>query len=791
MDYTKYLEKGYTVLPVEGKAPKLTDWQKLTVDTITDEMINSWESNKRWTGMGVLLRDGLTCIDIDTDDPELLYKIESVITPSPVKRFGKKGFCAFYQMVESPEKTTQIISHGGMELGAIYWSGSGRQIVLPPSIHPDTNEKYKWITIDTLLDFEIIDLPILPVDTFNKVIKMLGSNTIAEYNNNVPKHDQVSGFDASLGRNNRLFSALGEIMARKDKEIDLDYITEHLMTIDRVMHRGREYFKDRKDMTSVGVSFSDDTKLNAYSWVTKSIARIQRKMKDSGVEVKTVPMARENIDGDIVWPERPVDVSVAFEANKGFNYELIPAVCRGLVMDVAEALNVPPLQVFCTYLYGIGAVLQGKIRIFPAGVNSGWYERPNINVLLVAPSGFRKSPIKRSVLFPLSEIQEKLMGVKPDEKALRRINMMNGTIEDLEKKYKKAGMDNADEATLEELEERIDEATKKRNEYLKTLGPLPKTVMFSTGTVQALHQTLIKNPVEGVWMIYEEIKDLFLQFDKLGNEGMRQLVMDVMDGNTQGRTHVIKNESSHLRNPLGSVFGCIQDDLLLDDCVRPINKGRGAMNDGFWQRFMFCTTNDIWQSREVRQDLDLSKHGAAFDKMRFGWQTDPADIFLNYDADTQDRFRQLKYEIETEKILLAKSKSKITGFIAKQESQLIKVAYILEFLKSPAGYRPNKISVESLDQSYELLGYLRDNIKKLFKFDLESDVASTAMAVLAEIKAERINHGMLIGQAKTVLGFKIDTAKYTEALQLLETYGHISIENDGRSSRILVHPRYR
>ena len=38
----------------------------------------------------------------------------------------------------------------------------GRQTVLPPTIHPDIDRAYEWLTPDTLITVGISDLPVLP-----------------------------------------------------------------------------------------------------------------------------------------------------------------------------------------------------------------------------------------------------------------------------------------------------------------------------------------------------------------------------------------------------------------------------------------------------------------------------------------------------------------------------------------------------------------------------------------------------------------------------------------------------
>lgn len=90
----------------------------------------------------------LACIDVDIKDPD---RYEDAIralneltaeTPMPEVRSGSgNGSRHLYCLTRSPFKMITVRKEDGWEI-CIY--SDGRQMVLPPSIHPDTGKAYRW-----------------------------------------------------------------------------------------------------------------------------------------------------------------------------------------------------------------------------------------------------------------------------------------------------------------------------------------------------------------------------------------------------------------------------------------------------------------------------------------------------------------------------------------------------------------------------------------------------------------------------------------------------------------------
>ena len=106
---------------------------------------------------------GLCAIDIDLnveDDAELIGTILDILPSTPWVRIGKKGMGLIYKW--SGQKNFKLRGEGGGMI--LEFLGLGNQMVLPPSIHPDTMKPYTansklWEVLDQIqeLDDDIED----------------------------------------------------------------------------------------------------------------------------------------------------------------------------------------------------------------------------------------------------------------------------------------------------------------------------------------------------------------------------------------------------------------------------------------------------------------------------------------------------------------------------------------------------------------------------------------------------------------------------------------------------------
>lgn len=133
---------GLPVMPLQArdKRPVLMNWSKFCAIMPTAEEQGAWLAEYPSGNMGLPLGpcSGLVGIDVDTEDPRVADLVSKVCGYSPWTRRGKKGSVKIY--LYSGERTFRIKDNNNNTI--LECLSQGAQIVLPPSIHPDTQMPY-------------------------------------------------------------------------------------------------------------------------------------------------------------------------------------------------------------------------------------------------------------------------------------------------------------------------------------------------------------------------------------------------------------------------------------------------------------------------------------------------------------------------------------------------------------------------------------------------------------------------------------------------------------------------
>lgn len=153
----KYWAKGLPVIPLFGKAPVLAGWQRYN-DTMPSAIeMDAMLRNHPDCNMGLPLGKQSRCValDVDSEVATEIALIDELVPTSPWVRVGKKGKVMMFRF--NGEKTFRIKDESGRTICELL--SSKTQVVLPPSIHPDTKAPY-------IANAELVDmvdtLPVLP-----------------------------------------------------------------------------------------------------------------------------------------------------------------------------------------------------------------------------------------------------------------------------------------------------------------------------------------------------------------------------------------------------------------------------------------------------------------------------------------------------------------------------------------------------------------------------------------------------------------------------------------------------
>lgn len=147
--------KGYTVMPLQGKRPLETGWQKLR--NITPEKIYEWEQKGWWSNIGMVTgAASRNTVVIDFDGiagyAQFQRAFPELVNTLTVKTGSGQGVHVYFTVDLLPDSigVMDIPLEGG-ELVNIEFKSDGKQVVIPPSIHPDTLQEYT----------KIVDKPIM------------------------------------------------------------------------------------------------------------------------------------------------------------------------------------------------------------------------------------------------------------------------------------------------------------------------------------------------------------------------------------------------------------------------------------------------------------------------------------------------------------------------------------------------------------------------------------------------------------------------------------------------------
>lgn len=213
----RYFEMGIPVIPLDGKAAFLKNWQAWCERPQTAEEVEALVERYPHANIGTPLGLWALALDIDTDDPDVL----AAAPPTPYRRIGKTGAVLFYR----PDRTIASLGQADTPIELL---NVGRQVVLVPSRHPD-GMIYRWDGPEV----DPTDLPPFPPDGLSRVILKAREKGV------VPKRKKrvQDGKDQApltdFGRNNAL---VGQAYAKACDGKSIDEGAEELLAFDAREH---------------------------------------------------------------------------------------------------------------------------------------------------------------------------------------------------------------------------------------------------------------------------------------------------------------------------------------------------------------------------------------------------------------------------------------------------------------------------------------------------------------------------------------------------------------------------
>ncbi len=690
----EYIRFGFTIVPIpaRSKRPVIEAWQDLRIGEREVAQYFSSDSNIG----GLLGIGGLADVDLDAHEAVDIGPIWLPVTPARFGRPSKQLSHYLYLLnenlptkrFEDPVEKTCIL-----ELRCVKREGTvGLQTVLPGSIHP-SGEPVTWAAglqkpagvdgVSLLRSTHLIAAACLLARHWpergrhHAMLALIGVLARSGWN-----EEETGRFCTAVAGNARTGSAER---------------TSQVAANVRDTFRAHRAGHPTTGFTQLRELVPPDVVRKAAEWLGISEAR--RQVQE--------------------WPDPP-PLGGALPPVEPFDLDLLPAVFRPLVEDVAERMQVTCDFVAIPLIVAMGAAVGRRAVMQPKAADSTWRVIPNLWGGVVAPPGYMKSAAIEAATEPLRKIERDSAGEYDGDQA--------------DYKRRKAEHD----IQLNAWKQSATTAAKKKEALPaqpddEPAEPQPKRYITNDATAEALHEILSVNPA-GVLNLRDELSGWLAQLDKPGREADRAFWLEAWNGNGSYTMDRIMRGSIRAEACCVSVLGGIQPGRLRSYLAQALTDGPG--NDGLMQRFQLLTWPDLgngpWRyvDRPPRKDA-LDAVAKIFARIV---QLDPANPRLyRFGPDAQILFIEWLDELE----ILIRGGSlhpALTSHLAKYRSLMPSLAMLFEIADCEA---TELVSLQHARQAADWCEYLRKHAERLY-----SCVTSPEM-LLAQDLAAKIKAGKL------------------------------------------------
>lgn len=767
-DFRAYLDLDYKVVPVgesdkkQGKRPLVNEYLTLPWDEYDDKMdlVYEWFNTlgDRITGLGLVMgstSNNVCCIDIDTEDEEIIDKIVKYFH-TPFRKRGGKGLTLFFQ---SDEKNTQNYYNFKCpgNLGIIEVFYNKRQIVMPPSWY-EGDKNYVWL--DNTVDFLKTDpsnLPVLNSFHVEKIGELIGSSSTKALNTNLPKHQQ---FKDGQNRTIAINALTGRIL-RDNPEPDLTKIAMELLEFDAKNFPDNSFFLD----TRKAHNKSNNKSINVMGYLHSMMTTVHNNtgaILDFMAPIETPGIVFRPIQPILDRPEQMYDGMPKFD--KG----IIPDQWRDMIDDLCESQGTPHQGVFMAMLTAMGAALQGSTTIQPIPSNP-YFRRTNLATAMVAPSGSKKSDIVNNAIRQIKIIDKNLKNINSRE-LLSKIEDIESRIELLSKEKKKHSADtDAINTEIYKLQDELSDNKLAGTEFLYENAPIQKMILDAK-----------KNQETGLFIIKDEMKQIFADFKKKGNEDARTFWMKGIDGNQDFSYSTISRGKDYVEHLYLSLLTNIQPDVL-NAYIKSLYNPFGGENDGFLQRIILVPFGEPIPTKPI--NVDYAKFTKQYEHFNRAFHSEK--ITAHVHADWINYYNDLIFHIRADATKY--SPAPVASFLFKHEGLLCVLAYIFEFMNAKEGNKPKFITKYGLDMAMRLLKYLGEGAKFLFNIKDHDQDHKNLVEIAELIRMRHFRDGITQSEAyQQVRHIYRFPGIFYHALKEMEIKGYVFLEQK-RENSVVIH----
>lgn len=668
----------------------------------------------------------------------------------------------------------------------------GKQVVCPPSIHPDTGVDYKWLAP---INGSIAELP-------EHTYGLLNSQPVTP-----------------------LLNASDSIVARAVDEEALP-ISARIKELIQFGDTTNQYNGDRSAalyacmvaMATHGVH--DDVICAVLSDPGNRIsecvyAESRRKTRDSAIEWvrRQIPKAKnEKLQPRInvgptqdIWPE-PTPLPYGLPPVMPLDPGMIPYTLRPWIIDIAERMEIPPDFSAAAAIVAAGSVIGRQVGIHPKA-RDDWMVIPNLWGAGVGRPSLLKSPAIDQATKPLNRLIADAEKQFNDAKVGNAVDheVVDARISAAKSKLKAAlkGTGTKKIADLEEAKVQREAIIKEAEQYLQeamsavTEEARLRRYITQDPTIEAIGQLLTKNP-NSLLLLRDELTGWFASLDKAGHEAARAFYLESWSGDKSYTIDRIMRGTVYIEALCISIFGSIQPGPLSTYVYQAQKQGTG--DDGLIQRFQMLvypdpptkwTGIDRWPNNTAKNvAFDVFK---ALDNLNIGVTDQFGNIStLRFDQPGQEVFNEWLHSLQN-RLYNETFHPAFESHLAKYRSLMPSLALIFQLVDAPQSQSVGSVAAS---QAASWCTYLETHANRVYGAAQDPGMES-AKELLKHIKGGDVEDGFTPRQIVKKHWSKLGSKEEVDnAVDSLETHYWIqavmSPSTGGRpSKRIILHPSLR
>jgi hypothetical protein len=706
----RYADSGKSVIPVNGKKPYILNWSKFCEELTTEEALEKMDFSTA-TGLGLCLgkSSGICCIDIDTTSEENYSKIRAIIQNSPCGKVGNKGATFFYRLPET--KVRDIITHKFGNGDMVEFFFGKKQTVIPPSVHPDTKEQYRWIGEPLSPNYDTDNLPVFDITIIDDIERLSKNNIVKDIDRSF-----------TSGRNNALSNHFGKVLSTNNNFM---WQVHQLLEYDRLHHQGNELFTSREDGMNYDMAVMNAIKfhLNHYNSVLKNA--IAGKAMDMPPDFKGMITLEElrTITFDKI---KPITDELFYDE---FKDEWIPEQMREWIKNYSKATSYPIDQLFLTCLCSLSSLIGTKARIYPTKNDKSWKESANIYIMLVAAAGGGKSGIAKLARMPLDNLQKAIDEKFEDGNNKRKteFKIKKSRIKALESKFNSA-VSNEDINEAERINAELQQL------LLDTVEVKKRQLTSGNVTPEKLID-IISNSKYGHFHVCSELSVLINQLGKKGYELLESIHLDLYN---DGRIYydTISRGAYDLTDVSLSIL-CSAQTSVFASCLNDLVQNKQGDN-GYLHRYIPA----INLARSFEFDENVSNETVVpfeIQKIYNLAYAFSAGTTISSSECGNKEFLRIKKKTINEWYKMNTSDSTLkSGISAKSRGHIVKIAFLLEFIKSSGNI--TEISSASVKEAECIVNNCYEKMILIHEGKMDK-VPQFKDEIIAVIKAGLVSNG--------------------------------------------------